>query len=286
MARTMAKGEMPKSWSSFSVDVIREVTRRWPIAAGKDLPTHFGAFAARVGLLKPVWYEFQPGLQMCLNIRDLIHQTILIEGLWDPQLTSFVKERLHPGAVFVDIGAHSGYFSLLAANLVGPAGIVLAVEPSPKAILELKRNIEVSKLNNVIVEGVACGDASGPTFLYLHDDSNSSMSSLSSKNVAGEKVSVQCLGLDTLVEKHALPKVDLIKIDVEGAELGVLRSGKRTIQQQLPTIVMELDPVLLQGFDSKLEDVLSLLSEMNYEVTALGGHNNFVCQPKTGQGLG
>ena len=127
------KTKTPKSLSAFSVQIIRGVTRIWPFEAGKDLPSHFGAFVAKIGLLKPVWYEFQPGLRMRLNIRDLIHQTILIEGLWDPQLTPFIMGQLRPGCVFVDIGAHSGYFSLLAGKKVERSGIVLAIEPSPKA---------------------------------------------------------------------------------------------------------------------------------------------------------
>jgi FkbM family methyltransferase len=269
-----------KSLSDFSIQVIRGVTRIWPLEAGKDLPTHFGAFAAKVGLLKPVWYEFQPGLRMCLNIRDLIHQTILIEGCWDPQLTPFVKEHLHRGSVFVDIGAHSGYFSLLAGKEVGPTGVVLAIEPSPKAAQELRLNIEASNLENVIVEEVACSDLGEPTFLYLHNDSNSSMSSLSSRNVSdGEKVRVECVGLDALAEKHALHRVDLIKIDVEGAELGVLRSGRRTIEKFLPVIVLELDPALLKGFDADINEALDWFKELGYDVKPMGGHNNYACYP-------
>jgi len=269
-------------FSEWSIHLIRLTKQLWPFRRGYDLPNHLGAFAAKHGFIKPVWFEFQPGLRMQLNIRELIHETILFEGIWDPQLTEFIKTHLNPGDVFIDMGAHSGYFTLLAARGVTSSGKVLSVEPNPIVFEQLVKNVEASNLSNVIPEQVACGDSKGQLVLYIHDDSNSSMSSLSHANVQDAIcVEVECKTLDSLIEKHQLDRVDLIKIDVEGAELCVLRGALKMLELCRPTVVLELDSTLLKGFGATCEDVIALMDRFNYNVRPLGGHSNYVCEPKT-----
>jgi FkbM family methyltransferase len=253
------------SFSDVSIRSIKLARRLWPFAKGRDFPNHLGAFAARLGLLEPVWF----------------HETILLEGLWDPNLTSLINERLNPGDVFVDVGAHSGYFTLLAAKRVKPTGNVLSIEPNPKIFDQLVQNIAASEIVSPIVEQVACSDSAKDEILYIHDDTNSSMSSLSHLNIANtHKVSVTCTTLDSLVEKHQLTRVDLIKIDVEGAELSVLRGALRTLRKMNPMIVLELDTRLLSGFGVTMDDVTRLLDDFDYDVRPLGSHANYVCEPK------
>ena len=78
----------------------------WPFQFWKDFAPYVGAFATKIGLLDSEWYEFRPGLWMRLNVRDLVQQTIFLEGVWDPSLTKFIEDNLRPSDVFIDVGAH------------------------------------------------------------------------------------------------------------------------------------------------------------------------------------
>jgi FkbM family methyltransferase len=268
------------SLSRIALSSIRFASRMWPLPFGKGVPAHLGAFATKICLLSSEWYEFQPGLWMQLNVRDLIQQTILLEGMWDPTLTRFINSTLKPGDVFIDVGAHVGYFTLLAGRRVGPLGTVLSIEPNPVALEELRLNVERSHLGNVLLAHTACGDSYDPVRLYLHTESNSSMASLSAANAtSGATVDVACTRLDDLCQERGVARVQLVKIDVEGAELSVLRGMERILREMRPVIVLELDPHLLAGFGATPDSILALLSACDYRVVPLGGHSNYVCRP-------
>jgi FkbM family methyltransferase len=218
---------------------------------------------------------------MRLNARDLIQQTILLEGVWDPALTEFVESNLGPGDVFIDVGAHVGYFTLLAARRVGPTGSVLSLEPNPSTALQLRENLHRSHLQNVLVEETASGESEQIVQLYLHTESNSSMASLSRANATGgASVQVPCTTLDLLCQQRGLTRVSVVKIDVEGAELLVLRGMKRVMNEMRPLIVLELESRLLEGLGTPVQAVLALLEESDYSVAPLGGHSNYVCTPR------
>jgi FkbM family methyltransferase len=271
------------SLSRIALASIRLATRLWPLPFGQGAPAHLGAFATRIGMLSPEWYEFRPGLWMQLNVRDLVQQTILLEGTWDPSLTSFIETTLQPGDVFIDVGAHVGYFTLLAASRVGPSGAVLSVEPNPIAMEQLSRNVSRSGLQNVLAAHTACGDSHDPVRLYLHTESNTSMASLSSANAtSGVAVDVSCTPLDDLCMERGLDRVRLVKIDVEGAELSVLRSMTRLLRHMKPIVVLELEPRLLTSFGTTSDSVVAFLTDHDYRVAPLGGHSNYVCHPVGG----
>jgi FkbM family methyltransferase len=269
------------SFSWMALASIRFVRRVWPFQSGKDFATYLGAFATKIGLLGSEWYEVQPGLWMRLNMRDLVQQTILLEGGWDPALSNFVESNLGPTDVFIDVGAHVGYFTLLASRRVGPTGTVLSIEPNPFALKQLEQNVERSHLENVLVEHTACGESHDVVRLYLHSESNSSMASLfSGKDSGAGAVEVPCTTLDRLCQKRGLHRVKLVKIDVEGAELFVLRGMKGIMREMRPTIVLELHPYLLEQVGTPIHDVLALLNDLDYTLEPLGGHSNYVCRPR------
>jgi FkbM family methyltransferase len=126
--------------------------------------------------------------------------------------------------VFVDIGANAGYFALLASRSVGASEKVLAVEPNPTMAQQVRQNVARSGLLNVTTEEVACAGVAGVQTLYLGDAYNIGSTSLCGENVTWTKsAEVKCTPVDVLVERHALTRVDVVKIDVEGTELEVPR---------------------------------------------------------------
>ena len=276
---------MSTLFSSIEVGTIRLWNQLWPFKMGKEVPSRLLARATNLGLVRPIWFEFRPGLWMRLDIRELVQETLLLEGVWEPKTTRYVCDALSPGAVFLDIGANAGYFSLLASRCVGESGRVLAVEPNPAMVKQLRQNKERNCLTNIAITEAACSDSVEVLDLYIGNPYNTGNSSLSRDNLAWTKsVKVTCTTVDLLVEKYGLHRVDLVKIDVEGAELQVLRGMSTTLKHLRPKIITELSASLLEGFSVTLDTVQEYFRALGYTVSPLekdcmGRTTNYLCVP-------
>ncbi len=217
---------------------------------------------------------------MQLDVRDVIQETILESGVWDPAATQCLTTVLKTGDTFLDIGANAGYFTLLAAKCVGPTGKVLAIEPNPSMAKQIRRFADRSGLTNVEIEEVACSSSLKAGKLYLGLASNTGGSSLSEQNVrSNDYVDVSCIQADALMHKHSLSRINLVKIDVEGAEHDVVRGMNEILRDLRPKIVIELIDDLLRSFSTTVDSVLDYLKGFQYEVRPLGGHSNYLCVP-------
>src|SRR6266566_3248356 len=105
---------------------------------------------------EPTWMQVDSGVKMRLDPYDLVSRTILETGEWEPDSVQAVADHLSPGATFMDVGAHIGYYSLKAAGMVGPHGHIIAIEPNPQTLPVLRSNIEASDARAVSVWPVAC----------------------------------------------------------------------------------------------------------------------------------
>lgn len=157
----------------------------------------------------------------------------------------------------LDLGANVGYYTLIAAHLVGPRGRVHAFEPDPESYDLLVKSVRLNGHTNVTTVCAAVADRAERGRLYL--DSGRWGQSLSERNIAAPvgSVEVETVTLDGLLESGALgPRVDVIKIDVQGAE-GLVRKGAgRLLQRDRPKILMELEPDRLRNLGT---DPLELL---------------------------
>lgn len=143
----------------------------------------------------------------------------------------FVK-TIKEGSVVYDIGAHVGFYTLLASVLVGPRGKVIAFEPLPRNIRYLKEHVRLNRCDNVLIVEAAVGDESG--IASFEEGTNSYTSHLSSKGC----IKVRTVNLDDLVLSGEIPLPDYMKIDVEGAELSVLSGAKSILSNYHPTIFL------------------------------------------------
>ena len=187
---------------------------------------------------------------------------------YEPATTHLFREFLTPGMVVVDIGANVGYFSLLAADLVGPAGTVYAVEPEPQNNAILRKNVHLNSYSNVRVIEKAVSNRTGPVQLFLSalDNGSHSISDAAARGVAGD-VQVAATTLDDLLEDEGWPKVDLVKIDVEGAEMLVLE-GMTLLPRNSPQVklVIEYCPFLLQASGVNPIDLLDKITGMDFHI--------------------
>jgi FkbM family methyltransferase len=143
--------------------------------------------------------------------------------------------------VVYDIGANLGFFSLVAARLVGPTGRVYAFEPAPENAEAIRRNAALNLVTNVTVVERAVSSRAGTARLQIVDDQSWSRLEEFGAHPGTERVlEVETVAIDDLVQSGELPPPALVKIDVEGAELAVLDGMRATIERQRPTIVCEL----------------------------------------------
>jgi FkbM family methyltransferase len=160
------------------------------------------------------------------------------------RLTKYLIENLKPGIVFIDIGAHLGYYTLLASELVGPQGEIFSFEPS--SIFSFLKENTISK-KNVMVFKEAIADKNSEIDFYefpvLYSEYNTiHIDQFKNENWIGKyrprQTKIQGTTLDTFIRKQNIDPA-IIKIDAEGAELNVLRGALQTLTSHSPTVVME-----------------------------------------------
>lgn len=152
-------------------------------------------------------------------------------------------ERASRARVVLDIGAHVGYFTVLAA-LANPQSRVFAFEPNPVVHARLVRNIEVNRLRNAVAVPKAVGRASGSAEFYFVPDGVPTNSSLSLEYIRVcedvESANVPMVAIDDFVEAEGLDAVDLVKIDTETTEADVIAGMARTLERCRPSVFCEL----------------------------------------------
>ena len=164
---------------------------------------------------------------------------LTMDGYWESWITVALARTLRRGWHCVDVGANHGYYTLIMADAVGPEGRVVPVEPTPRLADLLRQTLDVNGFPSVTVAAEAASDTDGQT-LQLVVPARRSMNARLSE-VAGPTdavVEVKSVTIDTLTREW--PRVDLIKIDVEGAEEGVWQGMQRTIAQN-PGLVVVLE---------------------------------------------
>lgn len=217
----------------------------------------------------PIWVQVEPHLTMLLDRNDYVDRTILVAGVWEPETWHSLSEHIQSGAVFVDVGAHIGYYSLKAAKVVGPGGRVLAIEPNPETVRRLRGNIQASGAPAITVVPVACSDSDGTLELFAAAGGNTSASSLSKENASNSgpvttSFHVQARRLDAIIEESGVTRVDVIKIDVEGAELTVLKGAQETLDRYHPVVTVELIESQLKSMGTSSAEVARFFKGHGY----------------------
>jgi len=175
------------------------------------------------------------------------YYTGIVDGtdLTDP-LLSAIRPHVAEDSVCIDVGANIGLYTL-GFSVLAPRGRVCAVEPSPQTYRWLTRNVEANEVSNVECFQSALGDREG--WIDLHDVPFFTAGSftaeegsyLGTEALGSILVKVPCTTLDAFVARHSVSRVDVVKIDVEGAELAVLEGAGTTLTRHRPIVVLEFN---------------------------------------------
>lgn len=201
--------------------------------------------------------------KMYVDTRDMgiVTTMLFIRGSWERGTTRLFEDIIQKGMVVLDVGANIGYFTLIAAKLVGEEGKVFAFEPEPYNFDLLVRNLKLNGYHNVIPTQKAISDKNGRATLFL-DKTQWGLHSLSRENVTnsnGNSIEVDVQTLDDFF-KDSGDRVDFAKIDVQGAELAVIQGMENIIENNKDLkMVVEFCPVDLIRFSSSPEEFLNRL---------------------------
>lgn len=226
---------------------------------------YFESLLKRFHLQKERFVKKLPGgLLMEVSINDHIEKYLFWYGAYEKKEVTTMQTLLNADSVVVDIGANIGYYSLMAAQKAA-AGNIYSFEPVTNNLQKLERNISLNGLAIIHPIQAAISNVSGSTTIYISDDDNSGMSGLrSAENFSGQSETVKCLTLDEAVLEYNLPKIDLIKIDVEGSEVNVLQGMKRIRTEQRPLLLIEVSTATLSMYNEKIETIYQILSADQY----------------------
>jgi FkbM family methyltransferase len=179
-----------------------------------------------------------------ISIENMLHMP-------DYEPVSWVAPR--SGDVFLDVGAYIGWYSIQAARAVGSSGRVIALEPDESNRKQLERNLALNKIANYTIVPLAAWSATGPVRW-----SPSEVSVWNKIDEAQGPKTTEAISLDDLVSRLSLPRVDWIKMDIEGAETEALVGAEATLRRFHPTLFIEVHECM--------EEVRRLLTGLGYSI--------------------
>lgn len=248
----------------------RELGRRFPFLA-----RGYGFLLSR--FVKGLAVRRVLGHTMHLDLNDRgVCLPIYLNGIYEPEETILFRDLVKPGMVVVDIGAHVGYYTLIAAAGVGQQGRVFAFEPHPSNYSLLVRNVETNRYRNVITIPNAVSDRSGSLRLF-EGWANTGDHRIYDTCDGRPWINVRSTTLDEFFSDWGEDRVDVIKMDIQGAEGAAFRGMTNVVQNnQNLRIISEFWPLAIEGFGYSSRGVLDTFAEHGFRFYLITGRDGRV----------
>lgn len=217
--------------------------------------------------LTPAHMDIPEG-RILFDTDDPVMSGALSLGEYEPETMSIFRSCLKKGMAVVDIGANLGYFTVIAAGSVGPSGKVFSYEPDPHNFALLEKNISVNGFKNVEAFPIALSDHAGTRELFFGD--NQTTLSFSDKISTGRSESVVTDTLDNALKALGYPRIDVIKMDIEGAEPLVLEGMGETIARNPALVILfEFYPNAIQRLGHSPLGFLERFKELEFSLSVI-----------------
>jgi FkbM family methyltransferase len=215
----------------------------------------------------PIVLPWHYGTRLRLFLGNDMSRQIYVAGCVEPNEFAFLDHVLEPGMTFLDAGANDGIYTVFAAKRVGGEGTVWAFEPSGRELSRLRHNLELNQVTARIFP-LALADCSGQAELsvgaYEHTGHNTLGAFAYQTTELERKDTVEVRRLDEVLTESPLARLDIMKIDVEGAELRLLRGAVETLRKYRPVLLFEVAEGSLEHQGGSPEELLALLHAGNY----------------------
>jgi FkbM family methyltransferase len=206
------------------------------------------------------------GCRIICDLREEIQRQIYFLGTFEATEAYLLNRLLRPGMVLVDAGANIGQHTLLAATAVGPSGSVHSFEPVPAVFAHLQSNVTSNGLHNVKLNRMALWNEDSTVTLALpaEHQHNSGAWTIGTTESLTAPVSAEAIRLDTYVSRCGLSRVDVIKMDIQGAEPFAMAGARDVLTKCRPALMMEVDRGALKGLGYSPEMLWDELSKLGY----------------------
>lgn len=218
------------------------------------------------------------GIHWSLDLKEGIDLAIYLFGRFETGTAAALSKLVKPGSIVIDIGANIGAHALPLAQHVGENGKVYAIEPTDWAFEKMIRNLDLNpELKNSLVPIKAFfSDLKGSLPSQTHsswrlDDSKKHPVHGGQLNHSGN---AEYTSLDQWVKNTGLKKIDLIKLDVDGYEVKVLKGGMNTLREFKPKMILELTLYNLDEYGDSLKELLDLLKSCDYDLKSQDGRKS------------
>ncbi|MFB2897602.1 FkbM family methyltransferase [Aerosakkonemataceae cyanobacterium BLCC-F50] len=191
-----------------------------------------------------------------------IESSVWLCGVYDMVTTKFLRKVIHPGDVFLDVGANCGALTLVAASLIND-GKIYAFEPGAEIRARLQANIDANGGLGDRIKVVPLGLGLTKSQLFYHEDQN--YRGNGSLHIS-YGVPVEIISLDEWVLQENISQIDVIKIDVEGMEYDVLLGGKATLERFRPLIYFETIELFYGEKQHNIRDIYEFLGNLGYKI--------------------
>ena len=212
---------------------------------------------------------FDQDLKIIVRPIDRLGRRIFLDGYSEPDFAIFLEAYLRHGMTFFDVGAHFGQYTLMAAKRVRSEGAVHAFEPTAETFLQLEANVRLNGFKQVVMNHAAIYDHAGEMALQACVTGQGEFNSLGRPILPAKDVvrieRVRTITIDDYCHAMKIRRIDLMKIDVEGAELHVLRGARELLaRQDAPTIVCEFNEQAASNMGSSTRELRAAFETLGY----------------------
>lgn len=227
---------------------------------------------------KDLAFDFNIRIDEEKATQKLICATFNTNSTYEPEVVYVISEVLKQGSIFADIGAHIGYHTLIARNMIGDSGKIYSVEANAENYRMLCDNVSINAYENIQCVNAIVSDVDGQGNLFINRDNDgghslwdcSQLNWNQATNKNRKMIMMPSITIDTLMDHFSIPHIDLIKIDTEGAELSILKGAKKALQDgKIRNAVLEIHEYGLKALGGSPGELFDFMLGFGYEQESL-----------------